>query len=236
MSRRSLQYSSALMLLGLAAACSGDTFAPAAEPPSATTELEVAFESLAAEANKEGDAERAESMSSSATALRMGVRPTTIEVTIDGELIRYNALVAGINRRGSDGVVRLMRRLIAWTGDRDIGQVLEVSLYSDQGDFGFPSTGNPSTAARATWTDRAAGERWVAVNGGAEITLTSSGEPCGRPFAENPSTVCAKARWSVRMVGGFALRRADQSLGEATLSISTLAENVSGVLITPNNP
>ena len=234
MSRHTLRFSSAALLLALTAACSGDTLAPAADSSTAT-ELELAFESLAAQANSEGDVERSESMSGGATALRMGVRPSIIEVTIDGELVRYNAVVAGINRRGDDGVVRPMRRLIAWTGDRTPEQVLEVSLASDQGDFGIPG-GNPSPTARGTWTDRTAGERWVAVNGGAEITLASSGEPCGRPLAENLSTACAKARWNVRVAGGFALRRADQSLGEATLSISTLAEGVSGILITPNNP
>jgi len=219
----------ALALLGLAAACS-DT---PTEPQEPEAELASAFETLAVEANRQGDADGAAALSGGSIALRMGVRPSTIQLTIDGEVIRHYALVAGIARE-IDGESRMVRTLFAWTGERRPETLLEVTLRSDEGEFG-PEVADPAKQARGIYAHLRERARWFATGGGATITLADLGEPCGRPLSENPNLECAKARFDVRMVGEFHRRSPETGavIPDSRLSITTVADGVKGVVVGP---
>jgi len=219
----------AVALIGLGSACSD---APT-EPLDTEAELAATFETMAAEANREGDADGAAALSGGSMALRMGVRPSLIPVTIDGEVIRHYALVAGVTRV-IDGETRMIRTLFAWTGDRRPHTILEVTLRSDAGDFG-PAADDASNRARGVYTDLRQRLRWFATGGGAAITLAEAGEACGRPLSDNPNIECIRARFDVRVAGEFHRRSPEsvEPIAESRLSIATVAEGVKGVVVAP---
>jgi hypothetical protein len=229
---------STLTLVGLAglAGCGDGPADPGPEPLAP----EVALELLAAEANRDGDVDAASGFSGGALALRMGVRPSEIAVQLDGRTVRYLALVAGIARQLRNGDVVLQRTLIAWTGDPHPTAVLQVSLVSDQGVFGFPSdlasAADPRGRARGTWVNLRERLRFVATAGGAGIQLASTGAPCEGTLAD---LRCVEARYDVRVNGVFhALLRRDGVETDASrrLEIQTAADGVNGVLVGPREP
>lgn len=219
----------ALAWLGLATACAETP----TEPQDPDAELLSAFETLAVEANRLGDADGAAALGGGSIALRMGVRPSSIELTINGEVIRHHALVAGITRE-IDGESRMVRTLFAWTGDRRPETLLEVTLRSNEGEFG-PDVADPAKRARGIYANLRERLRWFATGGGATITVAGIGEACGRPLSENPNIECVKARFDVRMVGEFHRRSPDGAtvVSESRLSITTVADGVKGVVVGP---
>jgi len=230
MSLRSFSRLSAALLL-LAACEDGPT-----QPVEQDLAPELALDQLAAEANSAGDADAADAFSAGAYAVRLGLQPTEIAVQIAGETIRYYALVAGFVRTLPNDERVLARTLVAWTPDRRPEAVLQVSLLTDAGSFGFParlSTDvDPRGRARGTWADLVRQIRWVATEGSATISLEGTGAPCTHP---GPAALsCLTARYDVRVDGVFhVLLRRD---GVATdlsrrLEIATSASGVAGVVI-----
>lgn len=221
---------SGIALLGLAAAC---TDAPT-EPIDENTELAVAFDGMAADANRGGDAEGAASLSAGSLALRMGVRPSVIDVEIEGQTVRHFALVAAISRT-VDGETRLLQTLFAWTGGRRPTTILEVGILGQQGTFSHEASAQPAGRARGVYLNLVERMRWIATSGSAAIALASTGEACGRPLSENPNIECVKARFNVRVDGVFQ-RREMGAAGPVTgagISISTDADGVHGVVVGP---
>lgn len=211
------------------------------EPLEQSVETELALSQMAAESNAAGDADAADGFSSGALALRMGVRPTDIVVTIRGEEIRYQALVAGIVRYLRNGERVLYRHLIAWTPEAGRPTaVLQVMQLTDEGLFGFPSdistAVDPRGRARGTWVNRVSDHRWVATAGGSGISLVSTGDPCVGGLATNPNITCVKARFNIRVDGGFQKllgRDSRQFAPDELLQIASQFAGVNGVVITP---
>lgn len=211
------------------------------EPLEQSVETEVALSQMAAESNAAGDADAAEGFSSGALALRVGVRPTDIVVTIRGGEVRYQALVAGIVRHLRNGDRVLFRHLIAWTpSEGRPTAVLQVMQLTDEAQFGFPTdistAADPRGRARGTWVDRANGMRWVATAGGSGIALVSTGDPCEGSLAQNPNITCRKARYNIRVAGGFQklLSRDSRDLSpDELLQIASQFAGVNGVVIAP---
>lgn len=229
---QSVRLLSATALLALAAGCAAD---PAA--PSEDEELLSAFEMLAAEANRSGDGEAAASLSGATIALRMGVRPSVIDIEVNGESVRHFALVAGV-ARGPGVDAPVVRHFLAWTGPLRLRTLLEVSLLADQGAFGDPATVPPMAGARGRYTDLVERARYLATGGTVGVQLASLGEPCGRPLSENPNLRCRKARWNVRLDGEFHRRNlGDPVTSPATrVTLVTGADGVNGILVAPAQP
>lgn len=225
-----LRLLSGIAALSLAAGCS-DT---PTEPGDETAELALAFDGLAADANRGGDAEGAASLSAGSLALRMGVRPSVIDVVIEGESVRHFALVAAVSRV-VDGQPRLLQTLFAWTGLRRPNTILEVGILGEQGTFSHEASAEPAGRARGVYLDLVRRMRWIATSGGAAIDVASTGAACGRALSENPNIECVKARFNVRMDGLFQRREmgADGPVTGAGISISTDAEGVHGVVVGP---
>ncbi|MDZ4674882.1 MAG: hypothetical protein SGI84_10535 [Gemmatimonadota bacterium] len=217
-------------LLATAAGCSDTPTNPSEE----SVELAVAFEEMAATANREGDAEGAASLSAGSIALRMGARPTDIEVVIDGESIRHHALVAAVSRT-VDGQTRLLQTLFAWTGARRPTTVLEVGILGEEGTFDPTATADPSGRARGVYRNLVDRFRWIAASGTAAIGVIGTGEACGRPLSENPNISCVKARFNVHVDGLFRERvlGSDQPASDVAHRIFTEAEGVNGVVVGP---
>ena len=91
--------------LGFLTACSTDPAAPDASVP----ELEATLEQLAAEANSAGDVDAAAAFGDGLLAVRLGVRPTELEVTVAGQSARYRAIVTGVAHTLDDGTTVIRR-------------------------------------------------------------------------------------------------------------------------------
>lgn len=221
---------SGIALVGLAAGCSD---APT-EPIDENTELAVAFDGMAADANRGGDAEGAASLSAGSLALRMGVRPSVIDVVIDGETVRHHALVAAVSRT-INGETRLLRTLFAWTGGRRPVAVLEVGILGESGSFDPSARTEPVGRARGIYRNLVERFRWIAATGDASIAVAGTGEACGRPLSENPNIHCVKARFNVLVDGLFQQRvpGSDAPVDAVAHRIFTEAEGVPGVVVGP---
>jgi len=231
MANLSLRLLGVVALLGVSAGCSDTPTIPTEE----STELALAFETMAADANREGDAEGAASLSAGSIALRMGVRPTEIEVVIDGESIRHHALVAAVTRT-VDGQPRLLQTLFAWTGARRPTTILEVGILGEEGTFNPGASAEPLGRARGVYRNLVDRFRWIAVTGSAAIDLSDTGEACGRPLGDNPNITCVKGRFSLAVDGLFherALNSTTGALSDVAHRIATEATAVSGVVISP---
>ncbi len=230
-----------LLYLGLGAALvalAGCDSAPAApEEDPADAGLELALEQMAAEANSAGDGDAAIAFNDGLSALRFGVRPSEIGVQIDGELVRYQALLVGIAVRQHDGRELMRRSLIAWTGEPRPTAILHASSFSDEAQFGYPADlatrADPVGRARGTWLDLVRGHRFVATSGPVAMVLGGTGEPCPAVPADAP-LLCVTARWDIRLEGTFHLlpsRDARQADDGIRMVIGTSADGVSGVVL-----
>jgi len=228
MSCRSLRSLAPLLAAAVATACEGAL--------TSTAELDLGITSAIAEAevaaSLAGDVERADALRHGAAALRWGVRPSTIEVAIEGETVRYLALVVGVERTTPSGDRMLIRSLVAWTG-RPPTAMLEVTSASDLGVFGPPATSADVATrpggARGRWKNLLNHELWLATSGEAGLELVETGEACPKQ-PDNPALRCALAFWNVRLDGGF---QQHGLLGPSgpTVPIAASANAVHGVVI-----
>ncbi len=229
-----------VFLGGLVTACETSTTEPL---PSAAADIEATLAVMAAEANSAGDHDAADGFSGGALALRLGVRPTEIAVSIDGETERYLAVVAGIAHTLRGGPSVLKRSLIAWAPvtDRRPTAILQVSLLTDEGTFGFPTdlttAVDPRGRARGTWVDLVHKLRFVATSGAAGILLAEATDgPCVGALSELPGLRCVKATYDIHAEGRFAalLARDARTVDEARIIlVQTAASRVQGILVTP---
>lgn len=166
--------------------------------------LATRFDEFAHERDRATDAEGARHARATAVALRMGIRPERVSITLDGEAGEWLALeqeyaIGGQLRAGPlplEGLV--MRRFVAWQG---VGpsRILVLTLDGDTATYPDNSLAleRPSTAL-GYFTPHAAlferGEGYhVATSGGARSIRARVGEACPRmprriPFltAANP--------------------------------------------------
>lgn len=216
-------------LVALAGACA----AAPTEPADDNSALAVAFEALAADANRDGDADRASGLSGGSIALRMGVRPSVIEVVVNGETVRHHALVAGVSREVG-GQRRLVRTLFAWTGDQKPVTMLEVSLASNEAPFGGVLD-DRATTARGTYLQLRDRQRWFANSGTAAIVLQGASDACGRPLSDNLAVDCTRARFNVQVSGAFHQHMPGTMgpIAETRITIATTASGINGVIVGP---
>jgi hypothetical protein len=219
-------------LLVLAAAllgCSDDVTSP--------TDIDLAFiatrfDAFGEERRRGQDAEGAHAARATALALRLGIRPSRVSITLDGISSEWLALeqeyvFGGQYRAGPlplDGVV--MRRFVAWQG---VGpdRVLSVILDGDTTSYGqfvaLASQERPLSTSllffpTALLIERENG-RHLAAGGGAHSTRESFGEACSTathrvPFLPQVNPVsCYRAVFETR----FAVTLIDVSSVERAL-------------------
>jgi hypothetical protein len=218
--------------------------------PAGPSELELAvaamrFDALGNERDTAGDIEGARGARSTAMALRLGARPSSVRLTIDGETADYLALVTEHSfRAGTMGGAPLpppalaMRTLLAWQGlppDRFVA----LTISADTGTFGrffaLQSTDEPASVhewfmATGVVVDR--GESpWFAVDGGARITQVSLGESCRVPRRHPAVTfepiACRQtsfaARFTMVLGPGTILHASEAPSRMASLPLSTIS-------------
>ena len=223
---------------GVALLACGEGSSEPAEPASAESVLELA----ALQARTAGDAEATAVLDGATLAVRIGVRPTTIAVSVGGEVTRYAALVVAFVDATASGELVTRRRLVAWRGQDRRVALLHVSTIGDGGSFA-PDYDRTTTDIRVRpavgrWFNFVRGTRWVAVDGTAKIAVASIGDNC--PLADRRDDVrCVVARFGVGVDGLFRLLRltTDRATTDdriPAVRIQTSADAVNGIIIGRN--
>lgn len=221
----------ALALVSLLAGCAADPTEPTAE----NADLAASFDLMAAEARISGDINAASAFEGGALAIRAGLMPSEIEVTIDGEVVTHKAVVHAVVRTGAGDQQVLMRSLLAWSGSNPRETILKVMLLADEAEFGHPSQMVPQGRARGWFADLVEQVRYLVTGGTAGIQVAEIGGPCGRAAPDRPGIRCRKARFDVQVDGEFHRRApGDPEQSDATrLTIVTNAEGVAGIIVAP---
>jgi len=127
-------------------------------------------------------------------ALRTGVRPTSVTITVDGVTDEYWALEVehafGDDRTLSPVLTLpiVLRHMVAWRGD-DPQRVISISVASDTGTFTLfqplslsaPGSGLPSSPFSSGVLFERGGPPFLAESGGARATRPAIGEECPLP-------------------------------------------------------
>ncbi len=168
------------------------------EPPLAAT-----LDEMALHAASIGDDRAATAYAGGALALRFGIEPSEIVVTVDGADTRYLGVVTGFADPAGDGGVGI-RSLVAWTTDGAPAAFLQVDSRSDAA--AFDPTGAPMGPglAKGSWANLATRTRHVAEEGSSFTAVTSLAGRCpNQPAGTDPRVLCTSARFTVRTEGTF---------------------------------
>ena len=126
---------------------------------------------------------------------------------------------------------------MAWRGEPRPEAILQVTSFSDEAAFGFPSDliaqADPVGRARGTWVNLARGHTFVGTSGPASVALVSIGEEC--PSLPGDTRIrCAVARYDVSIDGVFHLlpRRDARQTDQRTRIEISADGGVAGVVVT----
>ncbi|MCC6245829.1 MAG: hypothetical protein IT353_23555 [Gemmatimonadaceae bacterium] len=231
-----LRYAATLIALATVTACTDGS--PSTAPEAASSELAItasSFDSEATRASDGGDTERATAFREAAAALRLGVRPTTIGIGVNGETHRFQAVVTANLEVLADQDTALRRTLIAWRGDRTPVEILRVVTLGNQGSFS--SADEPATNARG----RAHGllvslqraSRWVATAGTTGIVLGEHGGACEPITRVDANFRCVRAGFAFDVDGLFRLGGSSPDDELAAVRVQAPAQRVPGVILSP---
>lgn len=198
-----------------------------------TLDAAASLESEAARANTSGDAQSAASYSEAALALRAGVRPSEILVSVDGDVARYEAVVVAFVEALSPGDTALRRTLVAWTGGNRPLALLDVSTMGDVGSFSsaFEPASDPRSRAQGNWVNFVRDARYAATTGTAGIAVTGIGDECRISDSRHSQVRCAFAEFDVSVDGLFRLGGSSPRAGLDAVRIQTNASRVNGVIV-----
>ncbi|HEU5186412.1 MAG TPA: hypothetical protein VFU01_17715 [Gemmatimonadaceae bacterium] len=141
-----------------------------------------------------GDAFGGMAAHQAALALRTGVRPTRVNITVDGVTNEYWALEVE-HAFGDDYTLSpvltlpiVLRHMVAWQGD-DPQRVISISVAGDTGTFTLfqqlsleaPGPGLPSVPFSSGVLFERGGRPFLAASGGARATRPAIGEECPLP-------------------------------------------------------
>lgn len=227
MTHLSTRFLGAVAVLALASGCAdGPT-----EPTNFDTDLAASFDLMASEARSSGDIDAAAAFEGGALAIRAGLVPSEIEVTIDGEVVKHKAVVHAVARSGPAGPRVLMRSLLAWSGTNPRETILKVMLLGNEAEFGHPSQMVPQGRARGWFGDLVAQARFLATDGSAGMKVVFLGAPCGPAAPDRPEIRCRRARFDVQVDGEFSKLPIATSVDD--LEIEVDATGVVGIIVAP---
>jgi hypothetical protein len=193
------------------------------------------LQQAAARSAGEGNIDGADAITRAVDAMNRGIQPSHLEVSVGGEVGRYEALVIGVVEPISrtDSIIR--RTLVAWQkeGDRLVA-LLDVTTLADVGSFGseFEPPSDPRSRAQGSWIDFVRDSRWIATAGTAELALGALGGAChSRRIDER----CVLAEYRVSIDGLFRLHGASPDAGLPAVRIQTAAGGVNGLVMANSN-
>lgn len=231
-----------LTLCTLAACSEQQPTASVPSPAEETTDVVATASSLDAEAARadgRGDTERATAFREAAAGLRLGVRPTTIALSVRGETYRFAAVVTANLEVLADGDTALRRTLVAWRGDRAPVEILRVITLGNQGTFSSEDEPAGSVRARAhgLLVNLERESRWLATAGTAGIAVGDSGGAC-EPLTRADATFrCVRAVFGVNIDALFRLNGSGPDDGQPAVRVMASTQRVAGVILgSPRNP
>ncbi len=220
--------------LGLVlAACTerSSTTAPIAD---ATASEALALESAQASAERAGDTESATAFRSAAAALRFGIRPTSLVVSVDGETTRYLAVVTATVQVLASRDTALRRTLVAWHNvEGRPGAVLQIETLGDQGSFSSTDepASDPRSRATGLWVDLLRPSRWIATAGEAMLGVASTGGDCAPIGRSDAAVRCVRAEFRVGVDGLFRLHGGAPDDGGPAVRILSEPQLVNGAIL-----
>lgn len=201
MLHRSMKFVAALALAGGVFACSSEPVATLTEDDEA---LAVALDGMEQDAARQGDGDGMAAFGAAAIAVRLGVRPGDLAVSVDGDVRRYRAFVHVV-RRTRENVSVEMRTLVALRpGDRDRPlEILYVALSADSADFGPPAvTDRPAAHGVSSWKDLTVPQFYLATRGFGQIENLARIGPCPK-VSDRANVTCTVATFGTRLHGVY---------------------------------
>jgi hypothetical protein len=216
------------------AACSSDPVTYQANDE----ELAAALDELTQQANQRGDVDAGAAYSGAAMAIRLGIRPTPIEVEVGDQSQRYLAFVHVVTHSGAAARAIRLRTMVAYRGETRPEQILYLATMADEAELGFPTISldrrpDVRQLAWSTWLDRPNRKLWVATAGTAGIEQKALGSACPK-VSGRVSVQCTAATFAVRLDGEFhplVENRRGEIDRTASLSIQTQADAVNGAVL-----
>lgn len=235
MSRSTLLRLSTTLAVFALAACAdrAPITEPEAVPANDLSITAAALDQQATSADASGDGERATAFRGAAAALRFGVRPSVIDVGVDGESHRYLAVVTGTIERLADGDTALRRTLVAWRGDNRPLAILRIITLGNQGAFSSEDepASNPRGRAHGLWVNLQRASRWLATAGTTSLVLGDVGGAC-TPLVRSENEVrCVRATFGFDVDGLFRLDGAAPDDGAPAVRIRAETQRVDGVVL-----
>lgn len=224
--RSTMTFPATLLAALVVTACADDPTGAALLPPS-DPEVAATLDEMALHAASLGDHQAATAFAGGALAIRFGIEPTELILTVDGVDTRYLGVVTGFAEPGSTSGVGV-RSLVAWTAPGAPAAFLQVDARSDAA--AFDPTGAPMGPglAKGSWADLTARTRHVAEDGSAFTTLSSLAGRCpNQPAGTDPRVTCTSARFTARLEGTFV------SLTQPSerVTIAVTQQNVAGAIL-----
>ena len=192
MSSRRLRWAALAIVAVGVGACAEEP----ASPSEQTDLLAATFDGYARQSNQEGDPDASLAFAHAAMAVRLGIRPTTISVSVDDQPVAFQALVHVVRHRSLDNVPAL-RTMIAFRQsepDQPPSRVLYLAITIDSARVAHPANLSPLPFAWAVWKDLGKREVWVATQGKAGIKQQSTGDPCPKALQRNVSCTLGLSR------------------------------------------
>lgn len=217
----------------LATGCSSGEGPTEADPDE---QLAIEFDGLSQEANGRGDGDAGAAFSGAAMALRLGIRPTPISVSIDGADQRYSAFVH-VTSHTRAGTTISLRTLVAFQiVDSRPRDVLFLALLRDSLDFVHPASARPDAAGLSSWRDGSAAQLYLATRGYGVLEPELRIGACPK-VPERGNVTCTQAAFGLRLEGGYhALIRNQRGQvdPDAQVVIRSRASGINGAFLTFN--
>lgn len=234
MLHRSMRAPACLAVVALiAAGCSsGDGVAD----PNQDDQLAIEFDGLSRDANGRGDGDAGAAFSGAAMALRLGIRPSDVTVSLDGANQTYSAFVHVVSHPRAGSTVTL-RTLVAFRIiDGRPRDVLFLALTRDSLDFVAPPSARPDASGLSSWRDGSARQFYLATRGYGVLDQESRAGACPKVPSDGRVT-CTVADFGLRLEGGYhalAGNQRGQIDPNRQVVIKSRASGVNGAVLTFN--
>lgn len=224
----------ALATVLLAAACSEGTTATTAltgtndqtspELPAESAEVSLLLDEMAVHAASVGEEAAATAYAGGALALRFGVEPTPIVLQVNGQDVRYRAVITAFAASPTTTSVGV-RSLVAWTANGE-GRtaILLVDARSDEASFDPSGLPAAPGLAKGVWANLSAGIRFHAETGTSTTSVASIAGRCPiQPGGADPRVTCRLARFGGRIGGVFVSGGPESARVDITFPAQTFA-------------